>query len=102
MFRNLFNQGFPNFWDEEGMMVAKNDYLSKLQEKKDDTSSIDNLDPLIKGHHIFEVLDKQFCLFFERRKIIFSLPPPSYNLYSDLDVVNWDLIALALPSSSVW
>ena len=62
-------------------MVAENDYLSKLQEKKDDTSSIDNLDSLIKGHHIFEVLDKELCLFYETRKIITVLPPPSYNLY---------------------
>ena len=41
MFRNVFSQGFPNFWDEEGMMVAESEYLTKLQEKKDDTSSID-------------------------------------------------------------
>lgn len=53
MFRNLFSHGFPNFWDEEGVMVAENDYLSQLQQRKDDTSSIDQLDPLIKGHHIF-------------------------------------------------
>ena len=96
MFRNLFSQGFPNFWDEEGIMVAKNDYLSKLQEKKDDTSSIDRIDPLIKGHHIFEVLDKEFYLFYETNKIIIGLTPPSYNLYSDLDVVNCDLLAVAL------
>ena len=83
-------------------MVAENDYLSKFQEKKDDTSSIDRLDPLIKGHHIFEVLDKEFCLFYETRKIITTLPPPSYNLYSDLDVVNWDLLVVAFPASSVW
>ena len=83
-------------------MVAENDYLTKLQEKKDDTSSIEKLDPLIKGHHIFKVLNKEFCLFYETRKIISSLCPPSYNLYSDLDVVNWDLLAVAFPSSSVW
>ena len=70
MFRNLFSQGLPNFWDEEGIMVEENDYLFKLQEKKYDTSSIDKLDPLIKGHHIFEVLDKIFCLFYETKNII--------------------------------
>ena len=101
MFRNLFSQGLPNFWDEEGIMVEENDYLSKLQEKKDYTSSIDMLDPIIKGHHIFEVLDKEFCLFYETRKIIASLPPPSYNLYSYFDVVNRDLLVVAFPSSLV-
>ena len=68
IFRNVFSQGLPNFWDEEGMMVAENDYFSKLQEKKDDTSSIDRLDPLIQGHHILQVLDKEFCLFYETRR----------------------------------
>ena len=57
-------------------MVAENDYLSKIQQEKDDTSSIDQLDPPIKAHHIFEVLDKEFFLFYETRKIIASLPPP--------------------------
>lgn len=69
-------------------MVAENKYLAKLQEKKDDTSSIDKLDLIIKGHHIFEVLDREFFLFYETRKNITSLPSLSYNLYSNLDVVN--------------
>jgi len=30
MFKNVFSQGFPNFWDKEGIMVAKNEYISKL------------------------------------------------------------------------
>ena len=64
-------------------MVAENEYLEKLQEKKDDTSCIDKLDPIIKGHHIFKVLDREFFLFYEIRKIITSLPSPSYNPYLD-------------------
>ena len=83
-------------------MVAENDYIFQLQQKKDDTSSIDQLDPLIKVHHIFEVLGKEFCLFYETRKIISRLPPPSYHLYLDLDVLNRDLLAVAFPSSLVW
>ena len=102
MLRNLFSHGLPNFWDEEGAMIAENDYLSQWQQKKADTSSIDQLDPLIKGHHIYEVLDKEFCLFYETRKSISSLPPPSYNLYSDLDVVNRDLLVVAFLTSSSW
>ena len=102
MFKNVFSQGLPNFWDEEGIMVAKNEYLSKLQEKKGDTSSTDKLDPIIKGHHIFEVLYKEFFLFYETRKNITSLPSPSYDLYSNLDVVNRDLLVVAFPAISVW
>lgn len=88
MFRNLFANGLPNFWNEEGDMIAENEYISQWQQKRDDTYSIDQLDPIIKGHHIYDVLDKEFCLFYEVRRIIYNMPPPSYNLYSDLDVVN--------------
>lgn len=58
MFKNVFNQGLPSFWDEEGTVIAKNEYLSKLQEKKRDTTSIHKFDPIIRGRDIFEVLDK--------------------------------------------
>ena len=100
MFRNIFSHGLSNFWDEEGAMIEKNDYLSQWKKKKEDTSSIDQLDRIIKGHHIYEVLDKEFFLFYETRRIISSLPPPSYNLYSELDVVNRDLLAVAFLASS--
>ena len=80
----------------------ENDYLSKLQEKKNDTTSIEELDPIIEGRDIFEVLDRYFFLFFESKKIIIGLPPPSYNFYSYLDVVNKDLLATTFPANSVW
>ena len=41
MFINLFSHGLLNFWDEEGAMIAENDYLSQWNQKKEDTSSID-------------------------------------------------------------
>ena len=100
MFKNIFDNGLPNFWNEEGAMIAESDYLSLWKKERDDTTSIDQLDPIIRGHHIYDVLDKEFCLFYEVRRIISNLPPPSYNLYSDLDVVNWDLLAVAFPTSS--
>ena len=70
MSRNLFANGLPNFWNEEGAMIAENEYLSQWQQKRDDTSSIDQLDPIIMGHHIYDILDKEFCLFYEVRRII--------------------------------
>ena len=73
-----------------------------LNQKKVDTSLIDKLDPVLKGRCIFDVLDKDFCLYFETRRIISNMPSPSYSLFSDFDVVNRDLLAVAFPSSSVW
>ena len=87
-FKFLFDNGFPSFWNEEGIMISENDYLSLWQHKKNGTSSIDQVDPIIIGCHIYDVLDKEFCLYYEARRIISNFLPPSYNLYSDLDVVN--------------
>ena len=53
MFKNVVSQGLPSFWDEEGTIIAENEYLSKLQEKKNDTTLIDKLDLIVKGHDIF-------------------------------------------------
>ena len=73
-----------------------------LNQNKFDTSLINKLDPIIKGRCIFDVLDKDFRLYFETRRIISNMPPPSYSLFLDFDVVNRDLLAVAFPSSSVW
>ena len=101
-FEFLFDNGLSNFWNEEGIMIPEEDYLSLWNQKKNDTSLIDRIDPIIKGNHIYEVLDKDFCLYYETRRIISNMAPPSYNLFSDLDVVNRYLLVVAFPSSSVW
>ena len=101
-FKYLFDNGLLSFWNEEGIMISESNYLSLWQPKKNDTSSINQLDPIIKGNHIYDVLDRDFCLYHEARRIISNLPPHSYYLYFDLDVVNRDLLAVAFPPSSVW
>lgn len=101
-FKFLFDNGLSSFWNEEGIMIPEEDYLSVWNQKKTDTSLIDRLDPIIKGNHIYDVLDKDFCLYYEARRIVSNMPPPSYNLFSDLDVINRDLLAVTFPSSSVW
>ena len=53
MFKDIFNQGWPNFQDKQGVCIAENDYHLKLLEKRNDTSAIDKLDLNIKGQHIF-------------------------------------------------
>ena len=101
-FKFMFDNGLPSFLNEEGIIISESDFLSLWQQKKNGTSSIHQLDPIIEGNHIYDLLDRYFCLYYEARRIISNLPPPSYNLYSDLDVVNKDLCAVAFPASSVW
>ena len=33
-FKNLFDNGLPSFWREEGVMIAEGDYLSVAAKKK--------------------------------------------------------------------
>ena len=60
-FKFLFDNGLSSFWNEVGIMISESDYFSLWQQKKNDTSSIDQLDPIIKGNHIYDVLDRYFC-----------------------------------------
>lgn len=49
LFKDIFSQCFPNLWDEHGACIAKNEYHLKLQEKRNDTSTIDKIGWRIKG-----------------------------------------------------
>ena len=46
-FKFLFDNGLPSFWNEEGIIIAEDDYLSVWNHKKNDTSLIDKLDPIL-------------------------------------------------------
>ena len=101
MFKDIFSHGLPNFCDEQGVCIIENDYHLKLLEEIIDTYAIDKLDLNIKGQHIFEILEKDFFLFHEIRQVIFGLPPPSYNFYSELEVVSREMLATSFPTNSV-
>jgi hypothetical protein len=34
LFQDIFSQGFPNLWNEQGVCIAENEYHLKLQEQK--------------------------------------------------------------------
>ena len=72
-----------------------------MQGKINDTFAIDKLGWSIKGQHVFEILDKDLFLFHEIRKVIFGLPPPSYNFYSELEVINREMLTSSFPTNSV-
>ena len=43
-FKLWFDNGLSSFWNEEGIMIPEEDYLSMWNQKKTDTSLIDRLD----------------------------------------------------------
>ena len=102
LFKDIFSQGFPNLWDEQGVYIKKNEYHVKLQEKRNGTYSIEKLGWSIKGQHVFEILDKDLFLFHEIRKVIFGLPPSSYNFYFELEVISREMLATYFLANSIW
>ena len=58
IFKDMFGQGIPNFWNEQGIFIPENEYEIKILEKLNDASAIDQLTVNIKGWDIFKVLEK--------------------------------------------
>ena len=58
IFKEIFEQGLPNFWDEQGLFLSNIKYQEKFLEKRNDLSDINQLTSGIKGQDIFDILQK--------------------------------------------
>ena len=99
IFKDVFQQGLPNFWNEQGLFLSDTEYQEKFLEKKNDLSDINQLTSGIKGQDIFDILEKDFYLFFILRKTINGLPPVTYSFYSELDAISREMLAISFPSN---
>ena len=70
LFKDLIQQGLPSFWDEQDLCISENEYQTRLLEKRNDTSRINQVVPSIKGQDIFDVLERDLFLFHETKQII--------------------------------
>ena len=52
----------------------------------------------VKGQ---DILDKDFYLLHETRKIIFDLPPVTYKFHSELDAINIEMPTMYFPSTPI-
>jgi hypothetical protein len=102
IFQAIFVHGLPNFWDEQGLFLSKEDYLEDFHLKKNDRSTFDHLSTLIKGHNIVNILEKDFELLCMMKEVILSLRPISYFFYSNLDSDSREILAISFPTNSVW
>lgn len=60
IFKDVFEQRLPNFWNERGLFLSKIEYQMKFVEKRNDLSDINKLTSGIKGKDIFDILQKDF------------------------------------------
>lgn len=99
IFKDMFEQGFPNFQDEQGLFIPENDYQIKLLEKRNDISNIDQLTSNVKGKYIFDILEKYFSFLYMMRQTIDGLPPITYSFYFDLDAISREMLAVSFPAN---
>ena len=92
----------PNFWNEQGICIPKNEYQIKLLEKRNDTSAFDQLTINIKGQDIFEVLENFYCLLHPNIKVINGLPPLTYAFSSELNEINREMLVVSFPTNPIW
>ena len=102
IFKDIFEQGLSNFWDEHGLFIPRNDYQAKLLEKRNDISNINQSISNIKGKDIFDILEKDFYLLYMMRQIVNGLPPVTYSFYSELDAINREMLAVSSPTNPIW
>ena len=91
----IFEQGLPNFWDEQGLFLSYTEYQEKFLEKKNDLSDIHQLTSGIKGKCIFDILQKDLYLLFMMRHAINGLPSVRYSFYCELDAINMEMLAVS-------
>ena len=102
IFKDIFEQGFPNFWVEQHLFIWENDYQAKLLDKRNDIPDIDKSTSNIKGKDIFDILENDLYLLFMMRQTINGLPLVTYSFYSELDAISREMLAVPFPANPIW
>ena len=102
IFKDIFEQGLPNFWDEQGLFLSNIEYQEQFLEKRNDLFDINQLTSGIKGQDIFDILQNDFNLLFMMRRTINGSPSVTYSFYSELDAINKEMLAVSFPANMNW
>ena len=102
IFKDIFEQGLPNFWDDQGLFLSDTEYQEKFLEKRNDLSDINQSTSSIKGQDIFHMLQRDFYILFMMRQTINGLPSITYSFYSELDAIKREMLAVYFPTNPTW
>ena len=102
IFKEIFEQGLPNFWNEQGLFLSDAKYQEKILEKRNDLSYFNQIISGIKGQGIFDILQKDFNLLFMMRRVVNGLSSVTYSFYSKLDAINREMLAVYFPANPTW
>ena len=85
-FQNLFDDGLPSFWDDEGRLFSQEQYHSLLVQNCMDHSKFEDLVKGLTGKVIVEKLTEDSEISDRFLIIKKGLPVVSYESYVDLEV----------------
>jgi hypothetical protein len=94
-----FNEkGLPYFWDEDNVLLKKDDYDNLIVLRRNDHSQFENLEGNLKGEVVVQKLGNVFDLFNLVRQVNF--PPPLIEESIDLEIEAQKLVNIELPSKN--
>ena len=86
----------PYLWDEDNVLLKKDEYDNLIVLKRNDHSQFENLEGTLKGEVVVQKLGDVFDLFNLVRQVKF--PPPLIEEYIDLEIEAQQLVNIDLPS----
>ena len=94
----LNEKGLPYFWDEDNILLKKDEYDNLIVLKRNYHSQFENLEGTLKGEVVAQKLGDSFDLFNLVRQVKF--PPPLIEEYIDLEIEAQQLLNILLPSKN--
>ena len=101
-FQNLFDDGLPSFWDDEGRLFSQEQYHSLLVQNRMDHSKFEDLVKGLTGKVIAEKLTEDFEILDRFLIIKKGLPTVSYESYVDLEVKIREMVEYNNPNVEKW
>ena len=85
-FKELFEDGLPSFWDEEGRLFSQEHYHILLIQSRMDHSKFNDLVKGLTGKFIVDKLTEDFEILQKFMIVRGGMPTMSYETYMDLEV----------------
>ena len=101
-FKDLFDDGLPSFWDDEGQLFSQEQYRSLLVQNSMDHSKFENLVKGLMGKVIVEKLIEYFEILDRFLIIKKGFPAVSYESYVDLEVSIREMTEYDTPNVEQW
>ena len=101
-FKDLFDDGLPSFWDDEGRLFSQDNYHSLLVHNHMDHSNFEDLVKGLTGKIIVEKLTEDFEILQKFLIIRKGFPVVSYEAYVDLEVSIREMTEYDTPNVEQW